>query len=238
MLFKALLWSIFFTSMYPLITLILKTFFNKQVVNMDQKYRKDLVPYIYCLIHHLYVVPFAFYHILADIHRTDDEAFDVNNAAVFANVFPFSFGYLVGDTLMYAIPEAMCGRYEYVLHHILGLSLTASAALVRGPMVRMSAHMLMLELSGIFLTFSWLFRNFGWRDTAVVKILEYCFSLAFFLLRIVHLPLTIFAYRHQFLTEYRLLGAIFIPVTAMQFFWFYKILGHLTGKKKDKSHTN
>jgi hypothetical protein len=203
---------------------------------MEPKHRKDLVPYIYCLVHHLVVVPYAIHHIYLEAMRSDDESFATNHADVFKNAFPYSFGYLFGDLIMYAIPEAISGKSEYLLHHILGLGLTVGSAVAKGPMVRMAANMLVVELTGIFLSFSWLLKHLGWRDFFIVKILDILFAAFFFLLRIIHLSALVWGFRVEIL-KYPIVAFIFVPVLGMQFYWFSKILVHFVSSdapKKEK----
>ncbi len=90
--------------------------------------------------------------------------------------------------------------------------------------------MVLLEGSSIFLSFSWLLRNVcSFRDSIIVKLLEFCFALSFFLLRIIHLTLTMWALKDILMSDYPALGLIMSPLLLMQYWWFYKIA---TYKKK------
>lgn len=129
------LWSVFFTFMYPLITWILHTFFAKGIQHLvhDKKRFKDFVGFLYSLVHHLVVVPWALMAMYAECMKSDEEWALVNYAAEYSFLPPYCFGYLMGDLLMYAIPACRKGQYDMLIHHILGLGLIMCACLTTPP---------------------------------------------------------------------------------------------------------
>lgn len=133
----SVLWSLFFTSMYPLIDWILKTYFAKGVQHLieDKNRYKDLIGYLYSLIHHLVVLPFAVLAIYSECMRDDEEWNAVNFAVEYAFLPPYCFGYLMGDFIMYAIPAATKGKMDMLIHHVLGLSMIYAACLTTPPVI-------------------------------------------------------------------------------------------------------
>jgi hypothetical protein len=122
--------------MYPLINWILHTFFPNRIQHLvnDQKRFKDFVGYLYSLIHHLVVVPWALMAIYSECMKSDEEWAQINFAVEYSFLPPFCFGYLMGDLLMYAIPA---GQFDMLVHHILGLGLVACACLTTPPVSEM-----------------------------------------------------------------------------------------------------
>ena len=134
---NALLWSVFFTSMYPFIDWILRTFFAKRIQHLvnDKKRYKDLIGYLYSLIHHLEVLPFAVLGIYTECMKNDEEWQLIHFAVEYSFLPPYCFGYLMGDFIMYAIPAAKRGQLDMLVHHILGLSLIVAACLTTPPVL-------------------------------------------------------------------------------------------------------
>lgn len=130
---NCILWSIFFTSIYPIITWILHTSFSKRLQHLDKKRFKDFVGYLYALIHHLVVVPWALMAMHAECMKSDEAWAEINFASEYSFLPPYCFGYLMGDLLMYAIPAARKGQYDMLIHHILGLGLIMCACVTTPP---------------------------------------------------------------------------------------------------------
>lgn len=229
-----LLWSLFFASMYPFITWVLRTFFSYRIRHIlkDEKLFKDMVAYCYSLIHHLVVVPLGLIALFKECSMSDDEAKLVDYAVEYSFFAPYVFGYLVGDFIMFVIPAARKGQYEFFLHHAMGILLVVCACLTTPPVVRFQPHMLLLESSSIFFSFAWFFRHFGYEQSFLVSVLEFLFASSFFFFRIVHLSFVLWVLGDILLSEYPVMSVVFIPIFGLQCFWFYKIV---TYKKKPKS---
>lgn len=78
-------------------------------------------------------------------------------------------------------------------------------------------------------SFAWLGRTFGCSGAAWVAFMEKSFVASFFVLRLLHFSLVLWALSDVLLAQYPVLCLIFAPLLAMQFYWFYLIV---TYKKK------
>lgn len=132
---NAILSSIFFTSLYPLITWVLRNIFPHRIRNLDndEKRFKELVGYLYSLVHHLVVVPWALMALYNECLKSDEEWRLVNFALEYSFLPPYCFGYLMGDLIMYAAPRAREGRLDMLTHHVLGLGMILCACLTTPP---------------------------------------------------------------------------------------------------------
>jgi hypothetical protein len=92
--------------------------------------------------------------------------------------------------------------------------------------------MIMLETSSVFFCFAWFARNFGYENSMYVKVLEFGFTLSFFLFRILHLSVLVWALKDVLWSTYPFLGLVFAPLMVLQFYWFILII---TYKKKPKT---
>lgn len=199
----------------------------------DQQKRAELPVYICSLLHHLVVVPCAFLSILRDYNSTEAPNYVVLNGWW----IPFSFGYLLADTLFYAIGAAAHGQVETLFHHILGGGLFYLAYICPGHILRFVPHILMCESSAICFNSAWLLRNIcGYRDGFIIHTVEIMFAVLFFLTRVVNLPLVCWAVL-DLAGDLLFLGrAVLFPIIGLQYFWMFKILRSLMMKQlKPKS---
>ena len=100
---------------------------------MIKQRHTDLIGYLYSLIHHLVVVPWAILALYSECIKDDEEWKLVNFATEYAFLPPYCFGYLMGDFIMYAIPAARQGRMDMLVHHVLGLAMIVAACLTTPP---------------------------------------------------------------------------------------------------------
>lgn len=184
------------------------------------------------LVHHAVAVPFSIYHIYMDVYVYDM----VDYTQLYVIIIPFTLGYFISDLVIYTLPEAMQGRYTYFLHHVFALVLLVGVFEADSVVVRFLPHMLLMELSTIFFTWAWFLRLWGYRASLIVKVLEMLFVVAFFLVRIVHVPVFLYCIRNH-LQSMGICRFFFGPVILMQVYWFGKIVITLTerglGGKKD-----
>lgn len=192
------------------------------------------VSYIVSLIHHSVVVPLALYYFHQDYMRGAEGLRTVNYAAEYGWFVPWIFGYFIGDTMMFAVPQALHGKYEYLFHHILGLGLMVSAIYIESPTIlKFCPHMLICELSTYFFSVAYLLRLSGHRGSRMVSVFEISFAIFFFLTRIVNLPLIMWGVKDVMMSEYMVCWIILVLVLALQFFWLYKIIMSLLKKKSN-----
>jgi hypothetical protein len=199
---------------------------------LSDKKRFEIPPCLVALFHHFIIVPYGLYL----IYRTYAQGITLTQADAFL-VAPFCYGYLAGDTLFYAIPEARQGHYEYILHHALGLWITAAAVNATTPEVlTFIPSMFICELSSIFLAVGWVMRCTSHKDMPIINYLNIAFALSFFVTRVVNLPIAVWK-TWEAAVEIGLARYTLIPILAMQFYWFYKIIISVTKPKGEKAIT-
>lgn len=225
------LWSLFFSVLFIAVPFLTSLAFSEWYKSLDKRKRREYPSYLVCLVHHIALVPLAWMLIIRDSGLNDAEAtnFDYIGAIGFAG--PFCIGYLVGDTIFFALSEVFHGKYEYICHHILSLYLVISTLLGPGPLCRFIPHLLICDTTNLLFNTAWLLRLAGYKDTKLVITLELLFTTAFFFLRVINMPLMFLAvlgYQSHFesmgstglgFAKYTLL-----PIAALQWFWFYKIM--------------
>lgn len=223
--YKIVLWSIAFSLLHILVPLLVKTLFPAWVQRLDPADRKDYASYMVCLLHHVYLVPIAWARIYDDWQLTDSQAVMFDYGVINAVVAPVCLGYLIGDTLCFALPEAINLRFEYLVHHVLILWLVLTAAFGPGPLCRFIPHLLICDTTNILFNSAWLMRRLGMRDSFFVLILEILFAVAFFFTRVVNLPLVFLS------VSMKPFGAAlgwarysFAPISLLQWYWFYRIV--------------
>lgn len=142
---------------------------------------------------------------------------------------PFSFGYLLADTILYAVPEALRGNREYLYHHILGLGLFLAVPYLTPDIAPYCGRILIMESTSIFFTTAYLLRNGGYVNSFLVPLLEVSFAIDFFLVRVVngfdlfyHILYDIALVENQEPMKSLLgkgLAILFVPILAMQVYW-------------------
>lgn len=183
-----------FTLISMVIPIIIKNLFPQWYNSLDSKKQKEVPSYILCLIHHLVQVPWAWYRVYIDFQMTDAEQAVYNYTLINAAAAPFFTGYTVGDTLSHSIWEALQGKYEYIIHHIIILAViyTGSEA-PNGQLAKYIPHLLLCDTTNILFNTAWLLRTMNMRDSSIVFALEILFVIFFLLTRVVHLPLFLYS---------------------------------------------
>jgi len=139
-------------------------------------------------------------------------------------VAPFVFGYLIGDTLFYTVGEAMQGRWEYTIHHVVGCWLIGGALSAESTEIsRFLPHLLITECSTFLFGAGMVLRSTSWKTHPIISYLEISFVIMFTLTRIINLPYRIMLIWNE-LDEIGSAKFSFIPIMALQVFWFYKMM--------------
>jgi hypothetical protein len=141
---------------------------------------------------------------------------------------------MVADTLFYAIPEAIDGRREYILHHVLGLLIFVAVPYVTPDISIFCGRMIIMEMTSIFFTTAYLIRNAGYETSIFVSVFEISFAISFFFVRVLNgfdmayhvARIMIFenVYDDSKATYGKCLVLLFIPILAMQVYWFVIIV--------------
>ena len=222
--FKCVLWTIFFSILNFLVPLVLRNVATKWYNELDKRKRYELPSYVVCLVHHFALVPIAWIHIYNDYQLTPEQAAVVQYGFVEATIAPFCVGYLMGDTLCFAIPEALKLRFEYIIHHTLTLWLVLSTIYASSGLNRFIPHLLICDTTNIFFNVAWLLRTAGLRGHPFVTLLEVCFAIVFFFTRVINMPLVFFMITLS--SEAVGLGYArftLLPISLLQWYWFSKI---------------
>jgi hypothetical protein len=233
-------WTIFFVGMFYFFRKVPKKFFPEWYQNLSERKKKEFPAYAACLIHHVTLVPRAWVHIFQDFQRTSAEIAMINYPALESSIAPFCLGYLLGDTICFALPELFRGHLEYIIHHILTTWLIMSSMFANGHLLRFIPHLLICDSSNLFFNTAWILRTVdSLQGSVVVMILELLFLFFFFVTRVINLPLAFYSLWHSVYSEglgysrYTLL-----PIACFQWYWFAIILSgmrsRLTGGGKGK----
>ena len=233
---KLFVWAVFFMFLFSVVPYVTKVVTPKWYSKLPDRKQREYPSYVVCLVHHIFMVPRAWLHIYLDALRTNSDLAIVHYAYVEASVAPFCLGYLIGDTVCFAIPEMLRGKFEYIIHHVLVTWLVVSSLFSSGHMTRFIPHLLLSDTTNLFFNTAWLLRAAGYADSPIVTILEILFAISFFIARVINMPLAFYAI---FTCEYSEgLGwarYTLAPIAILQWYWFAKILASLTsrfGKKK------
>ena len=91
------------------------------------------------------------------------------------------------------------------------------------------------EASNAIFNTAWFIRNGGGNDSAILRFLEKMFAIVFFVLRIINLPVSIYAMLNlpgiEVLGYYRY---VLVPIMGLQYMWFYMIIKALLKKMRPK----
>jgi hypothetical protein len=240
----SLFWILCFSGLYFSMPHIFAVVFPKHHAALADKKRSDFNSYVCSSFHHIVVVPMAIYRMYAlscsdcalvyfPFSTTLIEAVNEQSKALLhCECAPFSVGYMVADTLFYAIPEAYRnGKYEYLLHHVLGLVLFWVVPLVTSDVSHFCGRILIMESTSIFFTLAYMLRNTGHSNSIFVSIFEIAFAVDFFLVRILNffdimynVVMTLIIQDGDVDAEKRTTGwiifTVFVPIVLLQMYWF------------------
>lgn len=220
-------WTLFFIAWYYVFAWIGAKVFPQWYQTLPERKRREFPVYAMCLVHHFVVVPRAWLHIVQDFFRSSSELSRIQYVFLEAPMVPFSFGYLLGDTLVYALPELFrIGTYDYLLHHLLSSWLLVNAMSSSGHMMRYTPHLIICDTTNILFNIAWLLRTSKtYRGSKIVMVLEMGFALLFLPTRVINLTLILWAaFNQPQALELGISRFAFIPILLLQYFWFYKIL--------------
>lgn len=223
--YKVAFWSIFFSLLYVVIPAAAYRFFPKWYNGLDERKRREFPAYVACLVHHFLMVPRAWIHVYQDYNRSDVDLLSVQYGILEAAIAPFSIGYLIGDTIGYAIPQMFRKDFEMIIHHIFTTWIVGSTIGAPGHFCRYIPHMVICDTTNIFFNVAWLLRAAGWRDSSFVTTLELLFAFSFVFVRAINLPLIFLAVQYAPSVE-KLGWARFPmgPIALMQWYWLSIII--------------
>eukprot|EP01031_Cornospumella_fuschlensis_P041381 gene41381-50497_t len=231
--FKTTLCSTVFTLLFAVVPFLAQTLFPKWYESLNARKKKEMPSYVVCMFHHFYLVPIAWYCMVQDFYRQPGP-FDYS--AIYGFMSPISLGYLIGDTLGYALPELIFhGKTEYMIHHVLSMWLVSVSIFRDGRILRYIPHLLICDSTNIFFNTAWLMRTTSWKDSAIVPVLEVLFAVTFLAFRVINLPLAFLAiFTTGLAGDIGLARFTFLPIVLLQWFWFTKIVAGMGQRFKKK----
>ncbi len=222
---KTAAWSIFFIILFQVVPWIVKNFAPTWFETLLPRKRKELPSYAVCLVHHFALVPLAWYHVIQDFGRSESDLQGFDYVRVESIVAPFCLGYLISDTVCFAISEMIAGRVEYIIHHVMTVWLVMTTMYASGHLTRFIPHLLICDTTNVFFNTAWLMRAAGLQGSAIVTALEIVFAIAFLFCRAINMPMTFYAVSQspmgQSLGWARL---SLVPIVLLQWYWFAKII--------------
>lgn len=220
-----LYWTFVFCALFVFVPIVTYKLFPNWYKQLDKRKKNDYPSYIVCLFHHFVVVPLGFKYIYEDFILSSAAASMVNYSLKEALIAPFCLGYLFGDTIFYAMKEAIRGRFEYIIHHILTLYLVFSTIIGPGQINRFIPHLLICDSTNIFFNIAWIMRLTPLNGSIIVTTFELIFTLLFVLTRVINMS-SVFFMMH-FHPEVDGLGYAkytLFPIALLQWYWCSKIL--------------
>mmetsp|Transcript_58389 Transcript_58389/g.114844 ORF Transcript_58389/g.114844 Transcript_58389/m.114844 type:complete len:285 (+) Transcript_58389:69-923(+) len=222
-------WGIIFCVLMVLIPKTISILFPAWYKSLDVKKIEELPAYVTSLVHHITVVPLAWWWIYNDFLVTDPNEPYVP-AAYLRFAAPFCLGFIVADTFFYAIPLIRRGNVEYIIHHALAFWMTYALLSSSGHLIRYFPHIIICDTTNGFFNLAWILRLSGFRDTVLVSFLEISFAVLFFFLRIINLS-TVFYLMFTSPDGNFGIGRFAFPlISLLQFYWQFKIAQALSKK--------
>lgn len=221
---ETLWWTLFFTGFFLVTSKALKTLFPKWQGSLSSKKQKELPAYIVCLFHHIVRVPNAWIHVLSDFYRIDSEAATMSYCVIEAGVGPFAIGYLTGDLICFAIPEALRGEFEFLIHHVAIIVIVSYSTFQHPYVCRWIPHLLICDTTNLLFNTAWILRTTNLKESFVVKALEIGFAASFLFTRVIHLPVVFLVVAASpYGDGMGWCKLFFLPMVLLQWYWFSKI---------------
>lgn len=222
--------SLFFMVVMYTIPRIMEVFYPNWYKTLNDRKKEELPAYLSSMIHHISVVPLAWFGISKDF--ADPEYVASEHMVIFMRfACPLCVGFIVADTFFYAIPLSLRGNQEYVIHHGLALWMTYALLSGSGHLIRFFPHIIISDTTNAIFNFAWFLRLTGWKDTALVTTMEISFAVLFFILRGINLSIV---FGIMFFSDENAgfgVGRYAFPlISLLQFWWLMKIAGALVKK--------
>jgi hypothetical protein len=223
-------YSFYFLILMASVPSAMKNWFPKWYNSLDTKKKSELPAYLTSMLHHLTVVPLAWYCIFNDFVADDPYNKPYDHGAFLRFAAPFCVAFVVADTFYYAIPLMSRGNFEYVLHHALALWMTYSLLSSSGHLIRYFPHIVICDTTNGVFNMAWILRLTGHRDSPLVALLEVSFAVLFFVLRIINLSVVFYIMFNSPDGNFGVGKYVFPCISMLQFYWLVKIVQALAKK--------
>jgi hypothetical protein len=236
-------WSAFFFFVYLILPYLLPRVFSTLYERIPPQKRNAVTSYLCSLIHHIVVVPVAIHRVMtiensefvSSIMLSHSQPLSGHaKAMMHCESAPFMSGYLVADFFLFAIPEALKGKYEFFVHHLLALGVVCIVPYITVEVAPLCSRVMIMEMTSIFFAMAYILRSVGYAKSFVVLLLEGLFASSFFFVRVVSMTrLVLDVYDGLIVNNktdesQRTLGkcivALFLPVALLQIYWFVLIV--------------
>lgn len=226
----SLIVCVFFSILNLLIPIVSKALYPKWYSSLTEKKKIEYPCYLGSMLHHAIVVPAAWLFVYYDVVLVYN-----NNSLDYTNflrvVAPIMSGFILCDTLFFALPLALKNDFEYAFHHAMGIYLIYLFLYGPGNMTRFYPLLIICETTNVVFNSAWLLRLAGYRDTPLVIYLEMFFVLLFILIRTVNLTIAFIAIFNSEEAKAFGVGRVVFPmISLLQFFWLYKIFKSLASR--------
>ena len=150
--------------------------------------KAELGSWIISTMHHTAIVPLALSVIYLDYHRNDHPTVDyATSLGWYMRTTPYSFGYILADSIYFIPKDVMKGSYTLGIHHLMTLVLFIMVLNIAGAGARFSAHFMVCEGANIAFNAAFFMRSGGMRGSPLLFMAEVSFAVLFFVLRVVNL---------------------------------------------------
>ena len=190
---------------------------------LDRKTQLGAAGWASALIHHAAVCALSLAALRAEFAR------GVVDLVGLTGGVSWTCAYLLCDTLVTAVPNALEGSFDYLLHHCLGIAVTCLTLAAPASVLRLAPHVWLCELSAFGLGVSWACLKLGWSSSALCAGAELFFLLAFVLTRILNLPVVVYSAQLHGAIGPAVQAAMW-AIVALQFYWLNGIVKKGVGK--------
>jgi hypothetical protein len=222
-------WGGMFIVLMAVVPIVLKNMFPDWFKTLNDRKKEELPAYLTSMVHHLTVVPLAWFCIYNDFQVTDpNNPFELAVFLKFAA--PFCVGFVLADTFFYAVPLCFRGNFEYVIHHALAFWMTYALLSSSGHLIRYFPHIIICDTTNGVFNLAWMLRLTGMKDSPLVAFLEIAFAVLFFFLRIINLSVVFYIMFTSPDGNFGVGKYVFPLISLLQFYWLFKIAQALLKK--------
>jgi hypothetical protein len=207
------------TALLAALSLGLPHVFARLFPAMEARTASKAASWVSALVHHTYVVLLSLAALQAQLAAPGEAAIPAMLGGV-----TWTVAYLLSDTLTTAVPDALAGQYDYLLHHGLAIAMTGLVVgWLPAKLLRLAPHLWLCEVSAFGLGLSWACQKAGLGASLLCRLAEALFMVTFLSTRCLNLPLVVYGAVASGEVQ-GALTAIMGAIVAQQFWWAGKAL--------------
>lgn len=207
------------TALLAALSLGLPPVFLRLFPAMEARTAGKAAGWVSALVHHTYVVALSLAVLQQQLATPGEAAIPAMLGGV-----TWTVAYLLSDTLTTAVPDALAGQYDYLIHH--GLAIAMTGLVIGGfpaKLLRLAPHLWLCEASAFGLGLSWTCQKAGLGASSLCRFAEALFMVTFLTTRCVNLPLVVYSAVASGEVQ-GVLVPIMCAIVAQQFWWAGKAL--------------